>query len=110
MDQPPNASAQTPASPTYCPSCKMPLKTGEAQCPQCGLILAKWKDPAQRAAEIKLAELGKQSQGLPNGLLIAMALVVGVPLLIAFVPDIGVPLVGVKLRYRLEPESAVHFH
>lgn len=97
----------SPPTPPVCPSCKAPLKQNEEQCPLCGLILAKWKDPAQRAAEARLAEMAKSGQGLPAFVYLILIAIVALPPVLIFIPQAGVPILGAKIRYR--PKAGENF-
>ncbi len=84
-----------------CPACKFTHPEDVLQCSQCGLLFDKWRDPKQREAERRLASLANDSQkGLPKPLIIALIFLIGVPLLLAFVPDVSSRALGAKLRYR----------
>lgn len=92
---------------TECPTCKRPIIEGEAQCPQCGVIFAKWRDPKLRAAEARLEAFGKEAaSGFPRSIIIGLILAVALPLVVVFVPDVSVPLLGAKLRYHLKKDSS----
>lgn len=84
---------------TQCPSCHSPSSPNEISCEKCGVIFSKWKDPAQRAAEARLAALGESNHKIPSGLIFGLSIVLAVPLMVLCVPDVGVPLMGAKMRY-----------
>ncbi len=85
-----------------CPACRHIHPQETSQCAQCGVIFAKWKDPKQKEAEVKLAALAAESsQGFPRWILLILALAIGLPLLVIFVPDVETRVRGGKLKYRL---------
>ncbi len=105
MIPPPDYSNEPPASfLKECPSCRFMHNQMVQQCDQCGIVFSKWKDPAQRAAEEKLAKLAADARGgFPWWTYGIPLSILGVVLLITLVPDVGVPILGAQLRYKLKP-------
>jgi hypothetical protein len=102
---PDNKNTPKPPEPTkarkQCPACHHTHPQDVLQCEQCGLLFEKWRDPKQREAERRLQNIASDAnQGLPKGVLLTLIAIVGVPLLIAFVPDVQSHAIGAKLRYR----------
>jgi hypothetical protein len=83
-----------------CPSCHAPIGKEDQQCLKCGIFIAKWKESKQRAAEAKLAAFAAEAnKGFPVWLKLVIAMLLLGPVIVIFVPDVGVPILGGKLRY-----------
>jgi len=93
-----------------CPSCRHSHKSFVPQCEQCGVIFSKWKDPEQRRAEAKLAEIAAEhSQGIPKWLVVTPLALIACLIILFFVPDVEVKILGPALQYKLKPETFLNF-
>lgn len=93
-----------------CPGCSFDHPTEVTQCTQCGLFFDKWKDPQQRAAERRLSAMAEQQSKFSPSFIIVPLLLIGVPLLIVLVPDVGSHVLGLKLRYRAAPQELFSYN
>ncbi|MCB4755442.1 MAG: hypothetical protein LHV69_00320 [Elusimicrobia bacterium] len=106
MEKKPAPDTSPPPKPSplkkECPACHFVHPVEVPQCQQCGVIFEKWKDPAQKQAEIKLTQLAQESHsGLPLGITLSLLLLVGVPLSVVLIPDLSTRLLGGKLKYNV---------